>query len=263
MKQVGLIEGSRRRPVGRWFIVGLWVLMLLFSLVIIALVTRIYLMTPVRQEIGSSDWSGYVVVSDSVNPSPVLRNISASWIVPMVTPSPIDAFSDVWIGIGGLTDDSLIQTGTSQDSVDGAGVYEAWYELLPDYSITITSINVSAGDEITTSISLLDAGTDQWLIQIADITSGQSFSQSFFYLSSRLSAEWIVERPTINNTLAVLANFGSATFADLKVSMDSRSGTAADFPLSRVMMYDRQNIQLVTVSELAVRGSTFTVTYLG
>ncbi len=100
-------------------------------------------------------------------------------------------------------------------------------------------MNVIAGDAIEASISLLDAGTDLWLVQIADITNGQSFNGNFFYSSSRLSAEWIVERPTVNNTVAALADFGQATFTDLRAAIDSKSGTATDFLLSQVIMYNR------------------------
>lgn len=262
MEQPGFSEEPRRQPIRRRFIVVLWISMLLFSSFVIVLLTRTFLRPPIRQNISSSDWSGYVVYSDPMNPSPEMRNVSASWIVPTVPVSRRNTYSDVWIGIGGQFDNSLIQTGTEQDSENGRPVYLAWYELLPDYSVTITAVNVSAGDTITASISLIDTGTNEWLIEIGDITNGQSFSQRFIYISSRLSAEWIVERPTVNEALTTLADFGSVTFTDMKVSTDSSSGTAADFPFSQVTMYDRQNNQLVTVSQLASHGTTFNVAYL-
>jgi hypothetical protein len=236
--------------------------MILFSFFVIIFLTQDYLTPAPRQNIESQDWSGYVVYSDSGNPAPVIKNISASWIIPAITVSDSDTYSDVWIGIGGELDNSLIQTGTEQDSNGGSAVYLVWYELLPDYSVTITTMNVSPGDAIIASISLLDSGTNNWQIQIADVTNGQSFSRSFTYLSSRLSAEWIVERPTVNEQLTTLANFGTATFKDMSVATDSASGTAADFASSRVTMYDRQDNQLVDVSQLASHGSTFTVSYL-
>lgn len=262
MEQAGFSEEPRRQPIRRRFIVVLWISMLLFSSFVIVLLTQTFLRPPIRQNISSSDWSGYVVYSDPMNPAPVIRNVSASWIVPTVPVSRRDTYSDVWIGIGGQFDNSLIQTGTEQDSENGRPVYLAWYELLPDYSVTIVAVNVSAGDKITASISLLDAGTNEWLIEIADATNGQSFSQNFIYISSRLSAEWVVERPTVNEALTTLADFGSVTFTNIKVSTDSVSGTVADFPFSQVTMYDRQNNQLVTVSQLASLGTTFNVVYL-
>jgi hypothetical protein len=73
-------------------------------------------------------------------------------------------FSAVWIGIGGLfeqSDRTLIQMGTEQDSVYGNVTYSAWFELLPNDAVTITTINVTQGDEITASISLLDSATNK------------------------------------------------------------------------------------------------------
>jgi len=262
MEQAGFSEEPKRQPIRRRFIVVLWISMLLGSSFVIVLLTQTFLKPPIRENISSSDWSGYVVFSDSMNPAPVIRNVSASWIIPTVTVSQRDTYSDVWIGIGGQFDSSLIQTGTEQDSENGSPVYLAWYELLPDYSVTINQTNVSPGDTITASISLLDVGTNEWLIEIADATNGQSFSQSFFYVSSRLSAEWVVERPTVNDALTTLADFGSVAFTNIRVSSDSVSGTAADFPFSQVTMYDRLNNQLVTVSQLASGGTTFNVAYL-
>lgn len=262
MEQAVFSEEPKRQPIRRRFIVVLWISMLLFSSFVIVLLAQIFLRPPIRENISSSDWSGYVVFSDSMNPAPVIRDVSASWIVPAVTVSQRDTYSDVWIGIGGQFDNSLIQTGTEQDSENGRPVYLAWYELLSNYSVTITALSVSPRDTIKASISLLDAGTNEWLIEIADAKNGQSFNKSFFYPSSRLSAEWVVERPTVNNALTTLADFGSVTFSDIKVSSDSVSGTAADFPFSQITMYDRPNNQLVTVSQLASGGTTFNVAYL-
>jgi len=236
--------------------------MILFSLFVIVFLTQNFLTPAPRQNIESQDWSGYVIYSDINNPAPVIKNISASWLIPAITVSIRDTYSDVWIGIGGELDNSLIQTGTEQDSSGGQTSYLAWYELLPDYSVTITTMNVSPGDTIVATISLIDASTNNWQIQISDLTNGQSFIQSSTYLSSRLSAEWIVERPTVNDQLTTLADFGTATFKDMSVATDSAFGSASDFASSRVTMYDRQNNQLVDVSQLASDGTTFSISYL-
>jgi hypothetical protein len=255
---------NKRRKKGnsRRVVVALWITMLLFSFITIGLVTETFLRPPVGTELTSSDWGGYSITSDRINPSPVFRSIRASWTAPAVTASSADTFSAVWIGIGGQLDDTLIQTGTEQDSISGQTSYSAWYELLPADSITIFTINVSAGDEISASIALVDSSSHQWLVQITDVTSGQSFNQTFFYVSSRLSAEWIIERPTVNNALGALANFGIVDFRNTEASTDSKTGTVTDFPFSHITMIDRRNNPLVDVS-LFSQQSGFTVTYLG
>jgi hypothetical protein len=187
--------------------------------------------------------------------------VSGSWTVPGVHVSQGDTFSAAWIGIGGQFDETLIQTGTEQDSISGQDTYSAWYELVPNDSITITTINVSPGDKITASINLVDSATNEWSIEINDVTTGQGFKQNFFYNSSRLSAEWIVERPTVDSSLSTLADFGSITFTDSNATMDTNVGTISNFPFSRVIMQNRQNIELVAVSSLSRDGSSFTVKY--
>jgi hypothetical protein len=213
----------------------------------------------------SQDWAGYVVASNFAYPQPVVIGLNGSWTVPRVNVSQRNTFSAVWIGIGGLAevDQTLIQTGTEQDSISGSDTYSAWYELLPSDPVTITTINVSPGDEITASINLVDSATNEWSIEMFDVTNEQSFQKNLFYDSSRLSAEWIVERPYfVNIGFSTLANFGNVTFMNTRVVMDNTTGTISNFPFVRVIMQNRQNRQLVTVSSLSSDGSSFTVKYL-
>jgi hypothetical protein len=240
--------------------------MLLGSLLVVAaLVNNLFPSGGALRRLNSLDWSGYAVASDYSNPQPVIVGISASWVVPTVLTSVDDRFCSVWVGIGGQFegDETLIQTGSEQDSVNGSAVYSAWYELLPNDSVTITSINMSPGDRMNASISLVNSASDTWLIELEDITAEEKFSQEFVYNSSMLSAEWIVERPSVDNTLSILVDFGSLTFTDAQATSSTGAGVISSFPFSQVIMYDRQNRQLVTVSSLTSKGSSFTVTYSG
>jgi hypothetical protein len=219
--------------------------------------------------VGSNDltsliWAGYVVSYDFTNPQPMIIGLNGSWIVPRVSVSQRDTFSAVWIGVGGQAqkDNTLIQTGTEQDSVNGSEIYSAWYELLPSDAVTISTIDVSAGDKIMASINLVDSTTDLWSIEIRDVTTNQMFKENFFYDSSRFSAEWIAERPAVNDAFTTLANFGNLTFTNAKAAMDNAVGTISNFPFARVIMENQQNRKLATVSSLSSGGSSFTVTYL-
>jgi len=236
--------------------------MLITSLILIITFLNTLFPSSFGRRLTSLDWSGYVVVSDFANPQPLVVGVSGSWTVPSVNVSPKDTFSAAWVGIGGHTDETLIQTGTEQDSIDGEAGYAAWYELLPNDSVTITTMNVSPGDRIKASINLVDSATNNWSIEIDDVTTGQTFKQNFFYDSLRLSAEWIVERPAVNNSLSALADFGNVTFTDASATMSTNVGTISNFPFAQVTMQDRQNRQLVTVSSLTSNGTSFTVNYL-
>ena len=218
-----------------------------------------------------TNWAGYIVASDLQNPQENVIGVSASWIIPTVTISSQDTFSAVWIGVGGFFDDTLIQTGTEQDSIQGQSEYYAWLELLPQNSITIDSIAVSPGDQISASIQLVDANTDQWSIYIKDLTKNQEYTSSFFYASSQLSAEWIVERPELTSrrsrgNLTSLADVGTVKFATCQATIGGETGTISSFPTVQSIMYETNesttgsgSTQLAAVSDLTDNGSSFTI----
>jgi len=207
------------------------------------------------------NWAGYDVTTDFSDPRPLVTGVSGSWIVPQVKVSQNDTFSAIWVGIGGTFGHTLIQAGTEQDSINGIIYYSAWYELLPYDSVTITTIDVSPGDTITTSVNLINSALNLWSIEISDSSTGQSFSHDFFYDSSKLSAEWVVERPDVNNTLSEIADFGSVTLSNCTVVIDSQVGAFGYFPCARIFMYDTEGTRLADVSSFK-DGSSFTVKYL-
>ena len=178
-----------------------------------------------------------------------------------------DSFSAIWIGIGGEFDTSLIQCGTEQDYFRGSFTYSAWYELLPQSSRTVMSVVVSPGDSIQAAIQLVNPSLNMWSINVTDVTSGQSFQRNVLYGSSELSAEWIVERPTVNRVIAPLANFGNVTMTNCTATVGSVSAGVSSFPANKVIMYSSASlgsgsVQLADVSDLTPDGAAFTVTYL-
>ena len=214
--------------------------------------------TPVRV----AQWSGYIITSGTQSSSQLVSGISASWIVPEVKVTENGTFSAVWIGIGGYGEETLIQTGTEQQCLNGQITYFAWYELLPDYLVRITDMRIRPGDTITASLSLVDENTRTWSIKISDVTRGGRFEKAVVYDSSRLSAEWIVERPTVNGAISTLADFGNVTFSECEATMEGKTGTIGNFSSTQLVMYNSENVQLVTVSPLSSDGASFTVSYL-
>ncbi|TRO47657.1 hypothetical protein E2P60_02670 [Candidatus Bathyarchaeota archaeon] len=208
-----------------------------------------------------SEWSGYILTSDMQSPSPVISYVSASWMVPEVKPSENMTFSGVWIGIGGYGEESLIQAGTEQEYLNNKPVYYAWYELLPDYLVRIPTLHVQPGDTIAASINLVNENTNTWLITIEDVTRSEQFKKTIVYTSSMLSAEWVVERPTVNGTVSTLADFGNVTFTECKATVDDVTGPIGNFSYAQLAMYDEET-PLVFVSPLNVDESGFTVSYL-
>ncbi len=173
----------------------------------------------------SNNWFGYNQGSLEQG-GKLFNSISGSWTVPTATQhtsGQAEASSD-WIGIGGgcvdagctATDSTLIQTGTEQDvSSTGAATYSAWYELVPAPSLTISSLTVHPGDQMSASVSQVATGADVWNISIQDVTTGQSYSTTLPYPSTMSTAEWIEETPLeigTNASFAALPNLAKTPF---------------------------------------------------
>jgi hypothetical protein len=178
----------------------------------------------------SYNWSGLI------DQGTTFTGVSASWNVPSVVPSGPAQYSATWIGIDGVSNSSLIQTGTLQATSGGTTDYFAWWEILPAAATNV--FPVAPGDQINASIIESPPGT--WTITIDDVTSGQVFPSSprtFSYSGPATSAEWIEEAPTIltgsGPQQSTLANFGQAVFTHLGVSGTNTSGTSV-FPVDMV-----------------------------
>jgi hypothetical protein len=206
--------------------------------------------TGVTNTVDSYNWSGYA------DTGPVFTAISAQWVVPTVQASQTAQYSSTWIGIDGFTngDNSLIQTGTAQETSGGETDYYDWYEILPAGAIPIST--VSPGDHMGASVYELVPGT--WMISITDNTSGSVFTQPFAYSAADSSAEWIEEAPTLNaNQQSTLADFGSASFSNMA---DTNSNPSSVTPTS-LDMINRAGDTIASPGSIA--NNAFTVTYSG
>lgn len=238
-----------------------WILLLAASLYFLNVLLAMFSSDSQGQGLTSTDWAGYIVTPILGDASQQVIGINASWTVPRVRVFSSDAYSSAWIGIGGHSEKTLIQAGTEHDSVNGKEFYSAWYEMLPDTAVRIDT-SVSPGDVITASITLVNSDIDQWAIRIQDVTSGQGFYRTFIYNSSRLSAEWILERPHVNDNIASLADFRTITFEDSYVKIGDNVGKIASYSYSQVIMTNDLSKQLTSLSPLGKDGTSFIITYL-
>jgi hypothetical protein len=220
---------------------------------------------PIPVVSGSRNWAGYVVANNLFSLESDVQAVSGSWVVPSLKDTGADAYSSIWIGIGGQFDNTLIQVGTDQDFTGGTAKYYAWYEMLPNYLVSIDQIQVSPGDQIAASISASGLSNNSWTISIQDLTSNTKFQNTFTYSSKQLTAEWIVERPEVNNALTELANFGNVNFTNCQATISGKTGGITDFSYNYVILdpevKNNQSTQLVTVSSPSNGGTQFKVTY--
>ncbi len=132
-----------------------------------------------------------------------------------------------WIGFGGYNgSQKLVQAGTS---TSGINTHKAWYEYLSDtgetvYMQYIDSLAVSAGDNIHVYIAFQKAN-DKFEYYIANNSTGKSAS-GYVELDADTqfdgtTVEWVVERCTVNGSLASLGNYGTMTLKNCKATLNS------------------------------------------
>ena len=158
-------------------------------------------------QIYSSMWSG--VIKD---PGSVRSRVAGYWRQPYATAATTSrpAFSSQWIGLGGYNENVIIQAGTESNIyTDSSGGYDVWYEIIGT-NITEDQINIpnfphSPGDTYYADISFSKGnnGTASFYILDCDTESVTSFNVSNIQYNYDLtSAEWIFERPLVNDALA-------------------------------------------------------------
>ena len=182
------------------------------------------------EKLGSFNWSGYAQGAAAGT----FFAVSDTWIVPTVNTSvPGTQYSFDWVGIGGLSDGTLVQAGTEADNLGGTAFYRAWTEILPEPENPLTLV-VHPGDKITTTVRETKPG--KWTMTVADKTTKAKAKRTALYAgSSHASVESIHERPCIIapcnavSDLAELAQTTNVTFDPGKYS--AASGVNAKTPL--------------------------------
>ncbi len=147
--------------------------------------------------VSATNWSGYAEVSSTPG---TFTAVTDTFVVPTVVP-PASGKQYVadWVGIGGYSDTTLVQTGIQafvQTRKHHSTVsYDAWTEYLPKPEDPL-SLVISAGDTVTATVQ--ETSADSWLMQVDDVTTGNSAQRPVLsYHSSGESAEAINERPCI------------------------------------------------------------------
>jgi hypothetical protein len=197
----------------------------------------------------SSNWSGYVQQGGP------FTSVSAQWVVPAVQPSSSPASSGTWLGIDGVDNTSLIQTGTAQETASGQTIYYAWWETLPAAATQLWP--VAPGDTMQASVT--ETSQDHWTIAIQDVTSHQVFSNNVVYSTPGTSAEWIEEAPSDGQSILTLANYGSVQFNHLT----SNTVPPPAASLDAVDMIDSSQTVISHPGAYDSGANAFTVTYTG
>jgi hypothetical protein len=158
----------------------------------------------------SSNWSGYALSGGHYIAA------AANWTQPAVkcavTPTGYSAF---WVGLDGDTTNTVEQTGTEADCVNGEAVYYAWYEMYPKRSVNYSNV-VLPGDSLSTSVTYV--GGSSFVLALRDATERWSQTTTQRLKSAKLaSAEAIAEAPSGRGGVLPLADFGTVAFSHTTV----------------------------------------------
>lgn len=206
--------------------------------------------------VNSLNWSGYAVTSKSHQ----INAVTGSFTVPSAGLVP-PGFAATWAGIGGYKSRDLIQAGAAEQSFPDnplAGPqYYAWYELLPNAATQIKgcsgehSCPVKPGDRM--SVKITQSSSKKWKISMRDAGHWR-WSKTVTYNSSRSSAEWILEAPTVI-AQTLLAPVGTVHFGP--TSKYNGSHTIAQGKPTKIVLSAGGLINEATPSALAADGQRF------
>ena len=171
----------------------------------------------------SSNWSGVVDFSGatSYNSTSTFYYVYSDYVVPVVkaaTCNGVWEYSSSWIGIDGYGSSDVLQAGTEADaSCSGSTTstyYSAWYEWYPYGEVRVSSAPIAPGDNIF--VEVWHTSSTQGYAYLVNENTGQYFDIGFTaYPGHPLignSAEWVVERPTVNGSLATLPTYTDDVF---------------------------------------------------
>ena len=210
----------------------------------------------------SSNWSGYAVTTSGIT------EVDGSWKVPALVGGSCvngtDQYSSFWVGIDGYNSNTVEQTGTDSDCVNGQTQYYGWYEFYPHpaYYASLAFENIGSGDVLQASVTY-NSKNRTFTTQLKDVTRGLIANATARMSAQRTSAEWIAEAPSGSGGVLAIANFDQVFFTSSH-AQNARSPQSIDG--------FGNNVQVITMVQSngagaspsgLTNGTDFNVTYEG
>jgi hypothetical protein len=201
----------------------------------------------------STNWSGYAVDGTSAT------FVTGSWTQPASTNCSLvpNSWSSPWVGIDGDNSNTVEQTGTDSDCVNGVPYYYAWWEMYPKSTVVIPGFTVTPGHAYTATVQY--GGSGQFTMTLVDNTTGARFSiTETSKRAKRSSVEWIMEGPSSGN----LTGFGSVSFTSDSATIGGLSVTPASSSADPITMVTKQGTDRAVPTLNGTKGD-FGVTWEG
>ena len=217
-----------------------------------------------KATVDSTNWSGYAVTPAT---GQQMSSIGADFNVPSLncSKSPVGssgyAYVGHWVGLDGLSDSTVEQTGVDAYCTSSATTgYYLWYEFYPLAPVAFSG--VSPGDAISVTVTY-NSTANNYHTNVTDITTGGSVTATESCPSGSTclnsSAEVISEDP--GGAVAGgynLADFGMENYTAARTeTLSGESGSLATnsyWTSSEIIMVDPSNVPMATPSGLYSRG---------
>jgi hypothetical protein len=218
--------------------------------------------TPVDDK--STDWAGYGVSSTSTP----FTCVEATWTQPAVicqgTSLKAVAF---WVGIGGVGQAGLVQTGTETQCTQGSPVISVWQQSLPKEAYAVAmDLAVSVGDRVHAKV--LAVSRSSYTMTVENLTTGATVTATAVNKAvDPTTAEWIAEAPTLgcpaHCLIATLPDFGTVTFTGVSTTIGGVNAPldAAGFAHTRTTLATTSGLARASVSATGKDGRSFAVTW--
>jgi hypothetical protein len=175
----------------------------------------------------SVNWSGYIAAGGGP-----YRAVSAEWTVPRIHCGAFPvAATALWVGIGGYDSPELFQAGTLSTCAGDEHDY-AWFTDDRRAYLPVAKMAVRPGDVIYAIDWQVSSARWQYLVD--DITAGRRITsrRGVHWLGVADSAEWITEDPGVESSPDDLADYGTATFANVALTAASPASSFLPFDIA-------------------------------
>jgi hypothetical protein len=191
------------------------------------------LSTQARNTNYSSNWSGYVDFSGATSYGSASYYYLVNDFVVPVAQQAFGActggwdYGSAWNGIDGWGSSDVLQAGVELDAYCSGSTresyYSAWYEWFPYGEVRIGNFPVAPGDDMF--VEVWHTSSTQGYAYLVNYNNDQAVEIGFTaYPGHPLvgnSAEWVVERPSVNGSLATLTNYIMDPFWDAYAETES------------------------------------------
>jgi|HubBroStandDraft_5_1064220.scaffolds.fasta_scaffold11625_4 hypothetical protein len=207
-------------------------------------------LTVTASGLDSSGWAGY----ELSGATGAFSSVSASWTEPAVTCTKGDQDVAFWVGLDGVSSDSVEQIGTEADCTAGTASAFGWYEMYPAVPVDFSN-PVKAGDVLTASVTF--SGTKTYTLVLADATQGWTKTATVSETGlARSSAEVVTSGPGADGGSTTLTDFGKIAYTGCAVNGTSMGGQS---PV-KVTMVDEKGLVMVSPGAMTAAGK-FTNTW--